>query len=72
MLEPVSYSIVVAADGFTYEREAILHWFEQSNRSPLTNDELHNLEIKPNHAIKSILQALLDTQNTPSASNNSA
>ncbi len=49
---------VVAADGFTYEREAILDWFKESNRSPMTNQELENLELKPNYAIKGILQVL--------------
>ncbi|CAF1225197.1 unnamed protein product, partial [Rotaria sp. Silwood1] len=48
----------VAADGFTYEREAITKWFETSNRSPMTNEILDNLELKPNYAIKSILQSL--------------
>ena len=48
----------MAADGFTYEREAILEWFKHSHRSPMTNEELGNLELKPNHAIKSILQVL--------------
>ncbi|UJR15021.1 hypothetical protein I4U23_001997 [Adineta vaga] len=52
---------VLAADGFTYEREAILNWFEQSNRSPMTNQELENKELKPNHAIRSILQSLAET-----------
>ncbi|CAF1204336.1 unnamed protein product [Adineta ricciae] len=49
---------VVASDGFTYEREAIENWFKTSNRSPMTNQELENLELKPNYAIKSILQML--------------
>ena len=49
---------VVAADGFTYEREAILEWFQHSTRSPMTNQELENLELKPNYAIRSILQSL--------------
>ncbi len=56
----------MAADGFTYEREAILNWFEHSNRSPMTNQELENLELKPNYAIKSILQ-LLEGNNSSSA-----
>lgn len=50
----------MAADGFTYEREAILSWFEHSTRSPMTNQELENQELKPNHAIKSILQSLAE------------
>jgi len=53
--------LVVAADGFTYEREAIRNWFLQSNRSPMTNQELDSLELKTNHAIKSLLQSLSDT-----------
>jgi hypothetical protein len=56
------FSIVVAADGFTYEREAIMNWFEHSNRSPMTNKELEDQELKPNHAIKSILQSLAETK----------
>jgi hypothetical protein len=51
----------VAADGFTYEREAILSWFQHSSRSPMTNQELPNQELKPNHAIKSILQSLAES-----------
>lgn len=50
----------MAADGFTYEREAILNWFEHSNRSPMTNQELENQDLKTNHAIKSILQSLAE------------
>ncbi|CAF2830405.1 unnamed protein product [Rotaria sp. Silwood2] len=56
---------VVAADGFTYEREAIMKWFETSNRSPMTNQELENLELKPNYAVKSILQALQGANSLP-------
>ncbi|CAF1207126.1 unnamed protein product [Rotaria magnacalcarata] len=53
---------VLAADGFTYEREAIVNWFKNSNRSPMTNQELENKELKTNHAIKSILQTLCDVK----------
>ncbi|CAF3593327.1 unnamed protein product [Rotaria socialis] len=53
---------VLAADGFTYEREAIANWFKTSNRSPMTNQELENKELKTNHAIKSILQTLCDVK----------
>lgn len=52
--------LVVAADGFTYEREAIINWFQHSSRSPMTNKELESHELKPNHAIKSILQSLAE------------
>ncbi|CAF0885982.1 unnamed protein product [Rotaria sp. Silwood1] len=53
---------VVAADGFTYEREAILNWFKGSNRSPMTNQVLENTELKPNYAVKSILQSFYDSK----------
>ena len=53
---------MVAADGFTYEREAIMNWFQHSSRSPMTNKELDSQELKPNHAIKSILQLLAETK----------
>ncbi len=51
----------MAADGFTYEREAIVNWFKHSTRSPMTNQEIENQELKPNHAIKSILQSLSES-----------
>jgi hypothetical protein len=57
------YFTVVAADGFTYERQAIENWFQQSTRSPMTNEELDSHELKPNYAIKAILQ-LLQESNT--------
>lgn len=49
---------MVAADGYTYEREAITKWFENSTRSPMTNQELDTTDLKPNYAIKSILNSL--------------
>ncbi len=63
------FFLVVAADGFTYERQAILNWFETSNRSPMTNQELESLELKPNYAIKSILQLLQDNSSSHPKSN---
>ncbi|CAF0907087.1 unnamed protein product [Adineta ricciae] len=60
---------VLAADGFTYEREAILNWFEQSSRSPMTNEELENKELKHNHAMKSILRSLSETNKNAEKSN---
>ena len=56
------YSVVLAADGFTYEREAISNWLQTSNRSPMTNQELENKELKTNQAVKSILQSLCDVK----------
>jgi hypothetical protein len=62
----------VAADGFTYEREAILDWFKHSNRSPMTNQELESDELKPNHAIKSILLLLQNADSPENAKTSKA
>lgn len=53
MIDPV-----VAADGHTYEREAIEEWFShfqqgQSPRSPKTNETIETRLLFPNHAIRS-------------------
>ncbi len=43
---------VVLTDGFTYEREAITHWLQTSNRSPRTNLALDSTTVIQNMAIK--------------------
>lgn len=53
----ISYS-VVAADGFTYENSAILKWFEKNDRSPMTNQQLSNKDLKPNNIVKQIIHTL--------------
>lgn len=43
----------VAADGFTYEGEAIQGWLESGHdTSPMTNLKLSHLELTPNHALR--------------------
>ena len=39
---------VVAADGFTYEREAISMWFRDHRTSPRTNRRLRTRQVYPN------------------------
>ncbi|XP_071688668.1 U-box domain-containing protein 33-like [Rutidosis leptorrhynchoides] len=51
---------VVAADGFTYEAEAIKGWLDSGhNTSPMTNLELANTNLVPNHALRSAIQEWL-------------
>ncbi|KAJ0717506.1 putative protein kinase RLK-Pelle-RLCK-IXb family [Helianthus annuus] len=51
---------VVAADGFTYEAEALRGWLDSgSNTSPMTNLELANSNLVPNHALRSAIQEWL-------------
>ncbi|KAI3703195.1 hypothetical protein L1987_73099 [Smallanthus sonchifolius] len=51
---------VVAADGFTYETEALRGWLDSGhNTSPMTNLELANSNLVPNHALRSAIQEWL-------------
>mmetsp|Transcript_49076 Transcript_49076/g.116803 ORF Transcript_49076/g.116803 Transcript_49076/m.116803 type:complete len:702 (-) Transcript_49076:112-2217(-) len=47
----------MAADGFSYEREAIQAWLNQSSKSPMTNVELPNRELLDNRALKASIEA---------------
>lgn len=47
----------VAADGFTYEGEALRDWLENGREtSPMTNLKLNHLHLTPNHAIRQAIQ----------------
>lgn len=51
---------VVAADGFTYEAEALKGWLDGGhNTSPMTNLELANSNLVPNRALRSAIQEWL-------------
>ncbi|KAH9622016.1 hypothetical protein KSS87_002554 [Heliosperma pusillum] len=46
-----------AADGFTYEKEAIKAWFDGGHEtSPMTNLRLINSQLTPNHALHSAIE----------------
>jgi hypothetical protein len=44
----------IALDGHSYERDAIVHWFEKSgtNKSPLTGVSLESSHLTPNHTLR--------------------
>ncbi|KAF3793588.1 U-box domain-containing protein 33 [Nymphaea thermarum] len=47
----------VAADGFTYEAEALLGWLDSGHdTSPMTNLKLSHLNLTPNRALRSAIQ----------------
>lgn len=49
-------SPVVAADGHTYEQEAIRHWFALGKvRSPMTNARLSSYQLFPNFDLRSAI-----------------
>ncbi|XP_020695411.1 U-box domain-containing protein 33 [Dendrobium catenatum] len=57
IFQEIMYDPVAAADGFTYERTAILEWLDNGRAtSPMTNLELENLNLFPNHALKLAIQ----------------
>ena len=47
---------VVAADGHSYELEAITRWLESRNTSPLSNARLHNTALVPNVALRNAIE----------------
>lgn len=53
--QEVMQAPVVAADGYTYEHTAIIHWLETRGTSPMTNLALDNPEVYPNHALRSAI-----------------
>ncbi|GLJ23542.1 hypothetical protein SUGI_0446040 [Cryptomeria japonica] len=58
---PISMTIMrdpcVAADGFTYEREAIKEWFDRGNStSPMTNKKLEHKDLIANHSLRSAIR----------------
>ncbi|CAN6208581.1 unnamed protein product [Urochloa humidicola] len=65
---PISQDIMndphIAADGFTYEAEAIRNWLDSGHdTSPMTNMRLEHDELIPNHALRSAIQEWLQQQN---------
>ncbi|KAL7203416.1 hypothetical protein ACSBR2_016656 [Camellia fascicularis] len=53
----------VAADGFTYEFEALRGWLDSGNdTSPITNLQLPHCNLMPNHALRSVIQEWLQQQ----------
>lgn len=47
----------VAADGFTYEGEAMRGWLGDGHEtSPMTNSKLSHLNLTPNHSLRHAIQ----------------
>ena len=61
---PITTSImtdpVTAEDGYTYERSAILEWFQTKKTSPMTNMAIRTTLI-PNHSIKSAAMEYMES-----------
>lgn len=47
---------VVLADGHSYERNSIQRWLIKSDKSPMTNVWLKDKTMRPNIALKNLIQ----------------
>ncbi|KAJ4845450.1 hypothetical protein Tsubulata_026318 [Turnera subulata] len=57
ILQEIMHDPQVAADGFTYEGEALRGWLENGREtSPMTNLRLDHLHLTPNHALRMAIQ----------------
>jgi hypothetical protein len=45
----------VASDGYTYDRKAIEMWLSMNDKSPMTNLQLLNKNLIPNHSLRSAI-----------------
>jgi hypothetical protein len=62
VLQDVMRDPLIAADGFTYEADAIREWLDSGHQtSPMTNLELPHRDLLPNHALRSAIQEWLQT-----------
>ncbi|KAI9182081.1 hypothetical protein LWI28_021851 [Acer negundo] len=60
ILQEVMQDPVVAADGYTYEEEALREWLDSGhNTSPMTNLRLSHTDLVPNRALRSAIQEWL-------------
>ncbi|KAI4364727.1 hypothetical protein MLD38_020781 [Melastoma candidum] len=63
ILQEVMEDPHVAADGFTYEGEALRGWFDSGhNTSPMTNEQLAHRNLIPNRAMRSAIQEWLQNR----------
>lgn len=49
---------VLAADGRTYSRAAIVAWMELHGTSPVTGKPLPHRNLTPNYTLRSLLEAM--------------
>lgn len=49
---------VIASDGHTYERAAIVDWISRGKSSPMTNEPLRNKVLITNHTVRGTTEAL--------------
>ena len=53
---------VLTVDGFSYERDAISHWFKHKRTSPYTGKRLPTTFTIPNHSLRATIAELVASQ----------
>lgn len=51
---------VLLADGYSYERAAIVTWLRRRHRSPITGARLSHVFLTPNHSLRLTIRELLE------------
>ena len=71
---PITLSLmrdpVIAADGHSYERDAITQWFAANSTSPKTGGRLLSTALIPNHALRNTIEQYLLTRSMPAVQHN--
>lgn len=66
LLCPITHELmvdpVVAEDGHTYERSAIVEWFRNRNSSPMTNEQLSTTHVVPNVLLHAIISDFIESK----------
>ena len=57
MLQALMVEPVIAADGYTFERDALEEWLQRNSTSAVTGDLLPHTRFVPNFLIKSAISA---------------
>lgn len=58
--QQVMHDPVVVSDGHTYERRHIERWLQERNTSPVSNEELPQKAVFPNHALRNAISEYFD------------
>ena len=58
-LQAVMHDPVIAADGHTYEKDAMQKWLQHHQTSPVTGARLPHVRLVPNIVIRSVIQQQL-------------
>jgi hypothetical protein len=51
---------VIAMDGHSYERTAIVQWLQKNKRSPMTNEPIKNKMVVPNYNLRKLIAEAVD------------